>query len=90
MRFEWSETKRLATVKERGLDFDIADMFFDGRAAVHQASPRNGEMRWKTTALIEGKMVTVVWMWRDDVIRIISMRRSHAKEERRYRNIYDN
>jgi uncharacterized protein len=82
MKFEWDETKRAATLKLRSLDFFDADLFFDGRPVVHISSVRNGEERWKTVAKIEGAFFTLVWTWRTDVVRVISMRRSHEDEER--------
>jgi hypothetical protein len=39
-------------------------------------------------ALFDGKFFTLVWMWRGAVIRVISMRRSHEQEERKYRATY--
>jgi uncharacterized DUF497 family protein len=88
MDFEWRESKRQKTLKERCLDFADAYRFFDGRPVIHQPTPRAGEDRWKSTAFFEGKFFTVVWMWREDKIRIISMRRSHAQEEERYRDTF--
>lgn len=88
MEFEWFEAKRQKTLAERRLDFADAFQFFDGRPVIHQPTPRDGEERWKSTALIGGKFFTVVWMWRDEVKRIISMRRSHEQEERRYRETH--
>jgi uncharacterized DUF497 family protein len=85
MEFEWREDKRQRTLKERNLDFADAFQFFDGRPVVHQPTPRHGEDRWKSIAAFDGKFFTVVWMWRGDTMRIISMRRSHAQEERKYR-----
>ncbi len=85
MEFEWEKSKRDWTLRERNLDFADAFQFFDGRPVIHQPTPRSDEERWKSTALIEGKFFTVVWMWRDDTIRVISMRRSHGQEERKYR-----
>ena len=85
MKFEWREEKRQKTLQERGLDFAKAFEFFDGRPVIHQPTPRDGEDRWKSIAQFDGKLFTVVWMWRDDVMRIISMRRSHEQEERKYR-----
>jgi len=35
-------------------------LFFDGRPAIHQPTPRNDEERWKTMAKIEGAFFTVV------------------------------
>lgn len=88
MRYSWDEAKREKTKDERGLDFADAQLFFDGRPASHEPSPRNDEDRWKTTALIEGAFYTVVWMWRDDKQHIISMRRAHDKEIRKYRELH--
>jgi uncharacterized protein len=88
IEFEWVEAKRIKTLKERGVDFVSARDFFDGRPIVHRPSPRHGEARWKSTGLLGEKLYTIVWMWRDGKIRIISMRRSDAKEERTYRQLY--
>jgi len=74
--------------EERSLDFADAFQFFDGRPVIHQPTPRGDEERWKSTALFDGKLFTVVWMWRDAAIRVISMRRSHEQEERRYRSVF--
>jgi uncharacterized DUF497 family protein len=87
-KFEWQEDKRQKTLKERNLDFADAYRFFDDRPVIHQPTPRDGEERWKSTALFNGKFFTVVWMWREDTMRIISMRRSHEQEERKYREIF--
>jgi len=88
MDFEWDERKRIEIIQDRALDFVSARRFFDGRAAIHQPSPRNDEERWKTTAEIEGAFFTVIWTWRGEVVRVITMRRAHEKEIRAYREIY--
>jgi uncharacterized protein len=86
--FEWDESKRQRILRERSLDFADAYLFFDGRPIIHQPTPREGEDRWKSTAIFDGKSFTVVWMWRDDAIRVISMRRSHEQEQRKYREAF--
>jgi hypothetical protein len=88
MDFEWDEAKRAQIVKERDLDFASARLFFDGRPVSHQPSPRRGEERWKTTAIVDGVPFTLVWCWRGEVVRVISMRRAHEQEERTYRQIH--
>ena len=88
MEFEWDERKRAQVLEDRGLDFRSARLFFDGRPVIHQPSPRNDEERWKTTAMIEGAAFTLVWCWRDEAVRIISMRRAHEQEIRTYRQIH--
>jgi uncharacterized DUF497 family protein len=89
MIFEWDEAKRTETIRVRGLDFGTAWRFFDGRPVVHISSPRSGEGRWKTTAIIEGAYFTLVWVWRGAVVRIISLRRGHGDEEKAHRALHD-
>jgi uncharacterized DUF497 family protein len=88
MKFSWDPDKRLRTIADRGLDFVRARQFFDGRRAVHQPSPRNDEDRWKTTTELDGGFYTVVWIWRGGTRHIISMRRAHAQEIRKYRELH--
>lgn len=88
MDFEWDERKRARILADRALDFASAPVFFDGRPAIHQATPRNDEKRWKTTATIEGAFFTIVWTWRGDTIRVISMRRAHEQEIGKYRQAH--
>lgn len=88
MEFEWDEEKWARVLAERRLDLADADLFFDGRPSIHQDSPRGGEERLMTTALIDGAYVTLVWCWRGEFVRVITMRRAHEKEIRAYRQVY--
>jgi len=88
MDFEWDERKRARIIRERALDFASAPLFFDGRPAIHQPTPRHDEERWKTTAMIEGGFFTIVWTWRETTVRVISMRRAHEQEIRTYRQAH--
>ena len=88
MEFEWDKRKRARILKDRALDLASAYLFFDGRPAIHQPTPRNEEDRWKTTAIIEGVLFTLVWTWRGETIRVITMRRAHEQEIRKYRQAH--
>jgi hypothetical protein len=88
MEFEWDERKRAQIIGDRALDLASVHLFFDGRPAIHQPTPRNDEERWKTTAKIEGTFFTVVWTWRGETVRVISMRRAHEQEIRKYSEAY--
>jgi uncharacterized protein len=85
---EWDEAKRLKNIQRRGLYFEDADLIFDGRPVTTAASWRNNEDRFVSTAEIDGKLYTVVWMWRGENQRIISFRRASYGEERTYRQIF--
>jgi uncharacterized protein len=42
------------------------------------------EERWKAVGVIDGKLYTAVYVWRGDVARMISVRRSNGVEQRIY------
>jgi hypothetical protein len=88
MGLSWNDTKRDRVRAERGLDFADADLFFDGRPVVTEPSSRGGEERWRSTAIVSGRFVTLVWTQREDNLHVITMRRAHAKEERQYRQLH--
>lgn len=45
----------------------------------------DGEERFKVIGIVEGKLFTGVFVWRDDQARFISVRRSNQGEEKAYR-----
>jgi uncharacterized protein len=47
--------------------------------------PIDGEERFKVVGLVDGRLFTVVFTWREDLPRFISVRRSNQGEERAYR-----
>ncbi|MDQ3654524.1 MAG: BrnT family toxin, partial [Chloroflexota bacterium] len=80
--------KRRANIEKHGLDFEEADVLFDGRPVFTTTSYRGDEVRYVTTAIYLERYVTVIWTPRDDKIRIISMRRTRHAEEREYRQVH--
>jgi uncharacterized protein len=44
----------------------------------------DGEERYKAIGNVDGKLYTAVHVWRDNVIRLISVRRSNDNEQKRY------
>lgn len=47
---------------------------------------QDGEERYKVLGLVEGKLFTGVFVWRADLPRFISVRRSNTGEERAYQS----
>lgn len=88
MMYEWDETKRLINLEKHKLDFMDARLVFDGRPAIHAPSPKEGETRYISVALIGSKLYSVVWTWRGENRRIISFRRARHGEENAYQKIY--
>jgi uncharacterized DUF497 family protein len=88
MDFEWSDAKRTAVLEARGLDFIDAEILFDGRPLHTVASPRAAEERWLSVGELNGRLIAVVWTWRNETIRIITMRRARDAEKGRYRTLF--
>jgi uncharacterized DUF497 family protein len=88
MSFEWDEDKRLVNLEKHKIDFEDAQALFDGRAVMTATSTQMDEDRYLTTGQIGKRFYTVVWTWRGDIIRVISVRRARDAEEREYRSLF--
>lgn len=85
IRITHDPTKREATLKARGLDFDHALLVFD-EPTMDSLDERfeYGETRMVTVGLLAGRMVIIVWTQRDDARHVISMRKANDREQRRF------
>ena len=83
MLYEWDEAKRIETRETRGVDFtEIYD--FDWDTAETRYSDRNDEVRQASLGMIGNRLYHVVWVWRGENRRIISLRKANTREERAY------
>jgi uncharacterized DUF497 family protein len=83
--FEWDEDKSTANLAKHRISFDEASEVFYGPVIV-QESNRNNEERWIAIGKSHGRIVTVIFTRRNDLIRIISARHPRPDEERAYRD----
>ncbi|MBA4163508.1 MAG: BrnT family toxin [Erythrobacter sp.] len=86
MEFEWDPIKDDANLFKHRLRLAFGRRVFDHEDHVVVAShrPIDGEDRFKAIGLVDGRHYTVVHVWRGDVVRLISVRRSNASEQRDY------
>jgi uncharacterized DUF497 family protein len=85
MEFEWDENKRLANIRKHGIDFiDVEAVFEDDTVTVEDDRFDYGEERFITFGILEGRVIAVVHIERDNLIRIISARKATKNEEIRY------
>lgn len=85
MRIEYDSSKRDATLKHRGLDFEDAPKIFSGRHFQMEDDREDyGETRWIAVGRLRRAIVIVVWTPRGDARRIISMRKCNARERKKY------
>ena len=90
MQIEFDAAKRDKTLAERGLDFARAAEVFLG---IHLTAPDSRqdytEDRFITMGYLDARLVVLVWTPRDEVRRIISMRKANDREKAFYDRYVD-
>jgi uncharacterized DUF497 family protein len=86
VEFEFDSTKDEANRFKHGLRLAFGRRVFDDPDHIISTSFReiDGEDRNKAVGLVNGKLYTAVHVWRGEVIRLISVGRSNAGEQRDY------
>ena len=84
MIFEWDEEKSVSNLEKHGIRFEDARKIWLDEKRVEIEAPHPIEKRWIEIGAIAGKLWTAVFTTRDDAVRIISVRRSRAKERKVY------
>ena len=85
MRFEWDEAKRRLNIKRHGIDFvDVEKILAGETITLLDDRFDYGETRFLTFGLLWGEVVAIVHTEKDEVIRVISVRRASKSEEKTY------
>lgn len=85
VRFEWHEAKRQETLRTRGLDFaDLARFDWAGAVDILDDRTDYGEERHVAVGHLDGRLLVVAYTMRGETVRIISMRKANAREQRRH------
>jgi uncharacterized DUF497 family protein len=83
---EWDPSKAVANRRKHRIDFaDAATVLHDERAVVISDEWSEGEDRFVVVGMDAlGRVLVVVYTWRDDRPRLISARRATSRERRQY------
>jgi uncharacterized DUF497 family protein len=82
---EWDETKTKENKSKHGISFADTFAVFEDPSAVTLEDFRRGEQRYVTIGMDAfGRILVVVYTWREDNIRIISARKAVQYEVRQY------
>jgi uncharacterized DUF497 family protein len=85
VKIEFDPAKRSATLEARGLDMaDAGEMFEGPTITVEDLRKDYGEPRFVTIGFLRRRMVAVAWTPRGAARRIISMRKTNAKEQKEF------
>lgn len=83
--YEWDRAKAAENVVKHGLDFELARRFDWDRAVAFIDSRREyGELRRRAYGPIDGRLCVLVFTIRDDVVRVISLRKANRREIKHY------
>jgi uncharacterized protein len=87
--FEWNVEKAEISQSNHGIKFETAcEAFFDPFLRVEDAGVVEGELREAIIGLTVGwKLLYVVYILRDETIRLISARAATSHERKRYENL---
>ena len=83
MKIEFDQAKNAKNIRERGLPFTLADEF-DWTTAMIVSSSRHGEDRFFAIGYIGSRLHALVFTKSGATLRIISLRRAHKTEVKRY------
>jgi uncharacterized DUF497 family protein len=86
VNFEWDEAKNRENIRKHGLDFGDAWEIFVGPSFPELDLRRDyGEDRWTVIGLLGNRIVVVTFTFgRDEVIRLISLRKALRHERKRF------
>ena len=86
MEFQWAPAKAETNLQKHGVDFAEAAVVFEDEMALTIEDPdAEGERRYITVGRDGiGRVLTVVYTWRDQSIRIISARKATKHERQAY------
>lgn len=83
LEFEWDENKRQSNLRKHGVDFVAASKIFENYTVEFEDNRYDyGEDRFVAIGIIGNQTLTVVYIMRNSIIRLISARKS-TKEERK-------
>jgi uncharacterized DUF497 family protein len=84
VEFEFDERKSQANKAKHGIDFVEAQALWLDENQLQFGSQSESELRFVVIGMIAGKHWSAIVTYRPDAIRLISVRRSRAKEVQAY------
>lgn len=84
MKFEWDANKSDANKLKHGIDFKTAKNIWFDEDRIEIQAPYPVEERWIVIGKYKNKIWTGIYTIRNDVIRIISVRRARPREVKLY------
>ena len=86
MNYQWDPNKAVSNLRKHGIDFaDAVGIFEDDWALTIEEQHVEGEQRFVSIGMdFLGRLIVVVYTYRNDDIRLISARRATGRERKSY------
>ncbi len=85
MKIEYDPNKNRRNITKHGISFDLAERFEWDTALIWEDTRYNyGETRFCALGYIEIRMYHLVFTYRDDTVRVISLRKANKREIKHY------
>lgn len=85
MEVEFDRAKDAANQTKHGLSLVLGLEVFADPFCVTLPARSEIEPRYQTLGMVMGRVHVAIWTKRDDMIRLISVRKANARETRKYR-----
>ena len=83
--FEWDSRKAASNARKHGIQFADAVPVLEDELAITVRDALRGEERWVTIGMdAVARILTVVYTWRGNTVRLISARPATPNERRQY------
>lgn len=84
--FVWDEAKRKSNLEKHGLDFKDAHLVYENPDKCTYEAGYRGERRLMdlATAVVHGRLLTLIYTERGDDVRVISFRPASREEREQY------
>lgn len=82
--FEYDPAKSAANLAKHGIDFETAQALWSDDRYIEGPTASPDEERWMRVAVLDGKLGSAIFTYRNGRIRLISVRRSRPKEALQY------
>lgn len=90
MKITYDPNKRKKTLEDRGLDFDDAEIVFEGEVYEFEDDRKHyGEHRMIAVGHLSERMVIVGYVERGETRHIFSMRKANEREAKKYQERFE-
>lgn len=85
MKYQWDKNKATSNLKKHGIEFADAVSVFSDELAITIPDNRFDEERFVTIGMDAfGRILVIVFTWRSEDIRLISVRLAERRERKQY------